>query len=107
MGWSSASCTSRPPRPTSRNYKTARHRSSLSLSLWLTTMVRTSCSGTEVLTFPNMKFSLPDLTKTENLLKLDLLVAALTFLPEVLTSPVLQYGQSCWILPCMHLPDTA
>ena len=38
-------------------------------------------------TFPKMKFSLPDLTNTENRLKLDLVVAALTFLPEVLTSP--------------------
>ena len=57
-------------------------------------MVRTSCSGTAVLTYPNMKFSLPVLTKTENLLKLDLEVAALTFLPEVLTSPVL--AMICW-----------
>ena len=57
-------------------------------------MVRTSCSGTEVLTFPNIKFSLPDLTNTENLLKLDLVEAALTFLPEVLTSPVL--AMICW-----------
>ena len=57
-------------------------------------MVRTSGSATDMFTFPRMKFSLPDLTNTENLLKLDLVVAALIFLPEVLTSPVL--ALSCW-----------
>ena len=56
--------------------------------------VNMSGSDTEMFTLPRMKFSLPDLTNTENLLKLDLVVAALTFLPEVLTSPVL--ALSCW-----------
>ena len=77
------------PSPSSSNYKLLTAGLHHCDSLSLTTMVRTSCSGTEVLTFPSMKFSLPVLTNTENLLKLDLVVAALTFLPEVLTSPVL------------------
>ena len=58
-----------------------------------------SGSDTEMFTLPRMKFSLPDLTNTENLLKLDLVVAALTFLPEVLTSPVLAlswWGAAGW-----------
>ncbi len=48
------------------------------------TMASTSASDTDTFTLPRMKFSLPLLTNTENLLKLTLLllVAALDFRPE-------------------------